>query len=305
MGSRRTTNRDPAASVPADVTDWDVEVLDPMSQEALLQRVDPGDLSTVRDWVDAATPGLRNRMVKRCGTDVPVHIDGAEDRRLEDVLARVGVTACSFSVEPSNLRGLVLLDTRLVRTVVGRFLGDGNEVPEPDRPLTRLDLRFATHVGNDVLRSLEEAIQLTPNPKLTSHPMSNNPRTVQQLPLTRHVIEVSCTIGSDDSPLGQVWLVLPPQGSGVLWPRRGPLNNVRQHPVAGLGRVLPLPVGVVAELSRKKLPLSQVKKLGVGDTIDLGVIGDVALRVGDREMFVAEPGEADGVRCARVKRRLR
>ena len=88
MGGQRTTNRDPAASVPAGVTDWDVEVLDPMSQEALLQRVDPGDLSTVRDWVDAATPGLRNRMVKRCGTDVPVHIDGAEDRRLEDVLAR-------------------------------------------------------------------------------------------------------------------------------------------------------------------------------------------------------------------------
>jgi flagellar motor switch protein FliM len=274
-----------------------------MSQEALLQRVDPTDLSTVQDWVDAATPALRNRLVKRCGADVPVHVDRAEDRRLEDVLGRVGVTACSFHVEPSNLRGLVLLDAGLVRAVVGRFLGDGNEVPEPERPLTRLDLRFATHLGQDVLRSLQEAIPLQPSPQLRPHPMSTNPRTVQQLPMTRHVIEVQCTLGSDAAPLGHVWVVLPPQGAGVLWPRRGPVSNVRQHPAAGLGRVLPLPVTVVAELARKRLPLSHVRKLSVGDTIDLGGLGDVSVRVGDRRMFVAEPGEVDNVRCARVKRR--
>jgi len=274
-----------------------------MSQEALLQRVDPTDLSTVQDWVDAATPALRNRLVKRCGADVPVHVDSAEDRRLDEVLGRVGVTACSFHVEPSNLRGLVLLEAGLVRAVVGRFLGDANEVPEPERPLTRLDLRFATHLSLDVLRSLNDAIPLLPKPSLLPHPMSTNPRTVQQLPMTRHVIEVQCTLGSGDAPLGCVWVVLPPQGAGVLWPRRGPVTNARQHPAAGLGRVLPLPVTVVAELARKKVSLTNVRQLAVGDMLDLGVVGDVALRVGDRRMFVGEPGEVDNVRCVRVKGR--
>ncbi len=276
-----------------------------MSQEALLQRVDPSDLSTVQDWVDAATPALRNRLVKRCGADVPVHVDHAEDRRLDEVLARVGVTACSFATDPGSLRGLVLLDASLVRSVVGRFLGDSSEVREPDRPLTRLDLRFATHLGNDVLSSLHEAIPLAPSPRLVAHRMSNNPRTVRQLPLTRHVIEVQCTLGNDDNPLGQVWIVLPPQGAGVLWPRRGPLNNVRQHPAAGLGRVMPLPVTVVAELARKTLSLSEVRALSVGDTLDFGALGQLTMRVGGRSMFDAEPGEIDNVRCARVKRRTR
>lgn len=276
----------------------------PMSQEALLQRVDPNDLSTVQDWVDAATPALRNRMVKRCGTDVPVHVDLAEDRRMDEVLSRVGVTACSFSVEPSNLRGLILLDANLVRSVVGRFLGDGTDTPGPERPLTRLDLRFATHLGDDVLKSLGEAIPMERAPRLTAQRMTNNPRSVQQLPLTRHVIEVQCTLGSPASPLGQVWIVLPPQGAGVLWQKRGPMNNVRQHPAAGLGRVMPLPVTVVAELARPTLPLSKVRQLAVGDELDLGRLGEVVLRVGDRRMLLAEPGESDGVRSARIKRRV-
>ncbi len=276
----------------------------PMSQEALLQRVDAADLGTVQDWVDAATPQLRNRLVKRCGLEVPVVVESAEGRRLEEVMARDAVAACPFSAEPSNLRGLILLETGLVRAAVGRFLGDVTDgPPASERPLTSLDLRFANHLCQDVLEALAHATPMEATPDLRLGKVSANMRTVQQLPQARHVIDVTCLIGPDTAPLGRLWIVLPPQGAGLLWPKRGPIRNVRHHPAAGMGRIMPLPIPVVAELARAKLPLSKLKKLAVGDVVDLGHLHHVVIRVGDKPSLLAEPGEADGMRSVRIRRR--
>lgn len=275
-----------------------------MSQEALLQRVDPSDLATVRDWLDAAAPELRNLLVKRCGQDVPVHIDPAESVRLEKVLDRDAVTACPFQVDRGALRGLVLLETSLVGAVVGRFLGDTSLEPAAERPLTRIDLQMAQRLCGDVLRALEASCSMDEAPSLHAGKVSANPRTVQALPQARNVIDASFTIGEPDMPLGRVWIVLPPQGAGVLWPRRGPVRNVRLHPAVGLQRVLPVPLPVVAELGRTTLPLARLRALRVGDELPLGALGQVVIRVGDRPTLLAEPGEADGVRSVKIARRL-
>ena len=60
----------------------------------------------------------------------------------------------------------------------------------------------------------------------------------------------------------------------------------------------------LAELARRRMPFSKAKAMAVGDVNDLGALGVVKLRVGDRVLMTAEPGEADGVRSARVKRRV-
>jgi len=271
-----------------------------MSQEALLQKVDPTDLSTVEDWLDAAVPELRNRLVKRMGEDVPVHIDPAESKRLSEVLTRSSVVACPFRAEPSGLRGLVLVESALVCMVVGRFLGDRNMFPETERPLTRIDLKMGQHLCNDLLLALEAACAMDDAPHLVPGRIAANPRTVQELPQARNVIDVSASIGQADDPFGRVWLVLPPQGAGVLWPRRGPTRNVRLHPAVGLSRVMPVPLPVVAELARTKMPLSDLRRLKVGDMLPLGSVREVTLRVGDRPALHAEPGEADGMRSVRI-----
>jgi len=275
-----------------------------MSQEALLQKVDPTDLSTVQDWLDAAVPELRNRLVKRCGDDVPVHVDPGTSTRLSEVLQRTSVVACPFRAEPSGLRGLVLVESALVRTAVGRFLGDRSPHPEEERPLTRIDLRMGQHLCNDVLASLHSACAMDDAPSLAPGRIAANPRTVQELPQARNVIDVSCTIGSPEEPLGRVWVVLPPQGAGVLWPNRGPTRNVRTHPAVGLRRVMPVPLPVVAELARQTVPLSKLQQLSVGDVLTLGSMSEVTVRVGDRPALHAEPGEADGMRSVRVKGRV-
>jgi len=275
-----------------------------MSQEALLQRVDPTDLSTVQDWLDAAVPELRNRLVKRCGEDVPVHVDPAESVRLQQVLQRAAVVACPFRAEPSGLRGLILVESRLVCTVVGRFLGDPGLMPEAERPLTRIDLRMGQHLCADLLSALHSACAMDAAPELAPGRIAANPRTVQELPQARNVVDVSCTIGPPEDPLGRIWVVLPPQGAGVLWPRRGPTRNIRNHPAEGLRRVLPVPLPVVAELARTKVPLSQLQALGVGDVLSLGSLREVTVRVGDRPTLHAEPGEADGMRSVRVTGRV-
>ena len=276
-----------------------------MSQEVLLQRVDAADLGTVQDWVDAATPQLRNRLVKRCGLEVPVLVESAEGRRLEEVLQRDSVAACPFSAEPSGLRGLILLEASLVRAAVGRFLGDASDVPQADRPLSQLDLRFAARLCQDLLEALIGATPMDVPPNLHLGRISPNTRAVTALPQARHVVDVPCQLGVDSAPLGKLWVVLPPQGAGVLWPKRGPVRNVRRHPAAGMGRVMPLPVPVVAELARAKMPLSRLRGLQVGDVVDLGHLGDVTVRVGDKPSLFAEPGEADGMRSVRVRRRVR
>lgn len=275
-----------------------------MSQEALLQRVDPADLATVRDWLDAAAPELRNLLVKRCGKDTPVHIDPAESIRLEQVLQRTTVTACPFHNEPTGLRGLVLLESSLVCAVVGRFLGDSTEEPVAERPLTRIDLRMGKRLCDDVLRALQSSCAMEQTPVLVAGRISSNPRTVQALPQARNVIDASFTIGEPDMPLGRIWVVLPPQGAGVLWPRRGPTRNVRHHPAVGMSRVMPLPLPVVAELARTTVPLAKLRQLKVGDTLHLGALNDVTLRVGDRPTMTAEPGESDGMRSVRVRRKI-
>lgn len=275
-----------------------------MSQEALLQRVDPTDLATVRDWLDAAAPELRNLLVKRCGQDVPVHIDPAESLRLEEVLERDAVTACPFSADKGALRGLILLETSLVGAVVGRFLGDASLEPAAERPLTRIDLQMARRLCDDVLRALQTSCSMDEAPHLLAGKVSANTRTVQALPQARNVIDASFVIGEPDMPLGRVWVVLPPQGAGVLWPKRGPVRNVRLHPATGMQRVLPVPLPVVAELARTTVPLARLRALQVGDELPLGALNHVVVRVGDRPTLLAEPGEADGVRSVRIARRL-
>jgi flagellar motor switch protein FliM len=275
-----------------------------MSQEALLQRVDPNDLATVRDWLDAAAPELRNLLVKRCGKDTPVHIDPAQSVRLEEVLHRSTVTACPFHNEPTGLRGLVLLETSLVCAVVGRFLGDSSDEPPIERPLTRIDLRMGQRLCEDVIRALQSSCAMEDVPVLRPGRISANPRTVQALPQARNVIDASFVIGEPDMPLGRIWVVLPPQGAGILWPQRHPRPNVRTHPAMGMQRVMPLPLPVVAELARATIPLARLQKLQVGDMLELGPMHNVTLRVGERPTMLAEPGESDGVRSVRIRRRL-
>ena len=68
-----------------------------------------------------------------------------------------------------------------------------------------------------------------------------------------------------------------------------------------MNRVLPINVEVVAELARLEVPLSRLQGLAIGDTLDLGRLSDVVLRVRGEPTLRGEPGTIDGVRCVRVR----
>ena len=52
------------------------------------------------------------------------------------------------------------------------------------------------------------------------------------------------------------------------------------------------------------LRVQRLQRLQVGDTLELGALSNVTLRVGGRPTLLAEPGEADGLRSVRVCKRL-
>ena len=68
-------------------------------------------------------------------------------------------------------------------------------------------------------------------------------------------------------------------------------------------RVLPLPVTLVGELARVRMPLQAVRELREGSVIDLGYLREVQLSVAGHPTL-GDFGERDGYRCVRVTRQV-
>lgn len=282
-----------------------------MSTDLLLSKPDRTDLGLVQDLFDSVRRGLRTALVKRCGGDVDVRPDPPQVRPLLEVLEpaddlAIGATA-PFTLSPGNLRGLIMLDVPLVQRLVGLFLGEDPDgvATTPVRRLTRLDLGLASKVCRDILDALLDACTMPEVPTGVVGRLATNPRSVRDLPQSPSVIEVELELGPADAPFGRASVVLPAQAGGVLWPERRSRGKKRLGESGhGLGRVFPIPVLVVAELVRKRVPISELRRLQVGEVLALGSMSDVVLRVGRQATLVGEPGEQDGQRSVRIRGRV-
>jgi flagellar motor switch protein FliM len=279
-----------------------------VSTDQLLSRPDRTDLGVVADWLDASVSRVKTALVKRCGGEVEVRVLAPDVRPLVEVLEPgdqpPGATA-PFTLTPGNLRGLVVLDVMLVQRLVGLLLGEDLDRARAAAPrrLTRLDLQLAKRVCQDTVAGLLASSPMPDVPEAQVGAVASNPRSVQGLPQSPSVIVASLEVGPEGAPFGQITVVLPAQAAGVLWPERSSRPKPRQAGADGLGRVLPIQVPVVAELARRKVPMSRLQALAVGEVLDLGRVGDVELRVGDRPALFGEPGEAEGLRSVRIRRR--
>jgi flagellar motor switch protein FliM len=96
-------------------------------------------------------------------------------------------------------------------------------------------------------------------------------------------------------------VILPTSIARIAAPRRA--SRVIEDRM-GIGRVLPLPVTVIAELRRVQIPLSKLQELRPGYLLDLGPTRDVVVRVGERAALVGEAGVQNAARSVRVKGRV-
>ncbi len=277
---------------------------------ALLARVDSGIVGHVQDLFRNVARSIRTHLVNRAGVDIPLRMAMVELGSLGAVLDRLqnqeGGVFARFTVVPANLSGLLVIQGPVLSRLVGLFLGE-----QPDsaqalyrwRPLTRLDLRIAHRLCGDILEGFADAAPSGVRTDTVLELVSANPRLPMPLERSTTVIEAALDFGPPEDPYGLVTMVLPAQIASYYWPK-GAARSKGEGLVAGMDRVMDVPVTVVAELTRLRMSMGKIHSLRPGDLVELGVMRHAELKVGDRTVILAEAGEQDGYRSVRIQRVL-
>jgi flagellar motor switch protein FliM len=274
------------------------------SSTRLLSRVDEDTLRRLRDWLGDVLRAQRVRLVNRVGTDVSLSLDALDVRPVGALTAdrelRFMATA---RLDPCGLDLVVGVDAALLSHLFGALLGvAGGAAPDRvDRALTRTDLRVGRRIVDDLLHGLELALPSGCPERAVVTDIGATRRLRLGAPGTTAFACARITVTTADGPLGAFTLAFPVTLAAVLWPGRGPAQ--RASGPDGDARVLPMHVEAVAELGRIRLPLARVDALLAGDTLDLGRLGDVVVRVRGEPALRGEAGVVDGVRCVRIRER--
>jgi flagellar motor switch protein FliM len=273
---------------------------------AMLGHSDPAAGRVVEELFRGAASRVRTRLVNRLGTDLPVGPVSLVWVQLGQVLQQLpaGTAVATFRIDPSGLTGLVAIEPELLARLVGQILG---QTPDhawsgaPDRLPSRFDLVVARRIAEDVLGGVAEVLPDSVGTKIEVGQVGSAARVAPGIPRTALVGSVSYDVVAPGGVPGRIELVVPSEITRLAAPSRPPRQSDAGR---GIERVLPLPVTAVAELHRLVLPLAVVKRLHVGQVLELGPSRDVVLRVGERATLLGEAGVQNAVRSVRVKGRV-
>jgi flagellar motor switch protein FliM len=226
--------------------------------------------------------------------------------QLQDrMISQEGGVFVLFELNPGGLQSVLIIEGSLWFRLLGVLVGE-NTANEPPlyrwRALTKVDLNVAQRVVADILSGLVDSCPSNVSASAEVLDISTNPRMPMQLPRGTTMVEVHLDFGPPDDPYGLMTLALPAQVGSALWPTQGLERAGREQ--TGMQRVLPLPVTLVGELARIRMPLQSVRELQVGSVIDLGFLREIQLSVAGHPTMMAEFGERDGYRCAKISRRI-
>jgi len=282
-----------------------------MENEAFpLARAGGPPMELVRELFRTATRNLHVRLADLYDVDVAARIAAVSYSHLGEVIQRTsrdqGSVYVSFLLVPSNLPGLLSVEGELLFRLAGLLLGEDPDAEAPlyrSRAPSRVDMQIARRLATDVLRCVEESAMPGVNPAFSLKHVGTASRPPTTMPASSGVVEVSLDFGPPDKPYGLITLMLPARMSGVLWPSQVLVPEPDASPSRSLGRVLPLPVEVTAEIARIQVSLAELRGLKEGAVLDLGPPSEVSMRIGDRLVFRGEAGERGSVRCVRILRK--
>lgn len=277
----------------------------------LLAQVDRGALGLVQELFRNVARALRLKLVNRINDEVDVRFAGVEVVHLGRVLDRFstqdGAVFATLTVGPQRVPCLVSLQGPLLSELVAQLLGsheDDSRGLAPWRPVTRVDLRLAERILSDLIECIQVSLAPESEPEIVLESITSNTRVRLSLPRGTSMIESTLDFGPPDSPFGLASCWIPGHLTSYLWPHRsGRMQQASATPEEGLARVMPVPVEAVVELARITLPIGKVKSLEVGDLLPLGAVRNVTMRVGNKQLFVGEPGEQAGNRSMRIDKR--
>ena len=272
-----------------------------------LARMDQDLMGRVQELMSSAVRRMRTHLINRVGVSVPVRFGDVGaiswSELGEQFLEEGGGVYVRFQFEPGGVEGMLAIDGTQLFRIMGLLLGEdpyAEPAPYVWRPATRMDLAVAERLSSDLFAGLLDSLPGGTGGKIRIVEVSGNPRVDLPLPRQAMMLDVTLDFGPPEDPYGLVTLALPMSFATALWPE---VARERSTDDRGVARVLPLPVTVVAELGRVKMPFGALRSLEEGAVLPLGGARTVTLSVAGRPALVAEAGVMDGTRCVRVLRR--
>jgi len=217
-------------------------------------------------------------------------------------------------IESDGLEGQVCLEISplIIYPVIDRLLGGTTqELFIPQRPMTLIETRLISNITNRGLSALTEAWESVRTMHFTITSTESNPQLVQIVPPNEVVVvigfEMKMSNRAGTMNLCIPYAVIEPvmdELSAQSWfsaARTQQSDTLKRRIGRGLHRA---GLGVVAELARTTMTVSDLRALSVGDVIvtDQKATGPTLVTVEEEPKFIAELGQHKGRRAVRIRR---
>jgi flagellar motor switch protein FliM len=228
---------------------------------------------------------------------------------LDDEALRVGSVFQLLRYDSPRLPGVAVMQRALLSRIIGAMLGDqaGAEDVSPEtRPLTPVETRIAHRVLGDLVAEIGPAWPDPSPPIVEMDGPAGGPRVVPVEARSIEIYAATLDFGPPEQPYGLMCIAVPVQAFRDLErvSTASPPSRPKARAAGRLDRVLPLEVQLVVELSRIRVPLSELRCLRVGDVLPIGSLQQASAYVNGRQVLEVEAGQSGGQRSVRVLKRL-
>jgi len=251
---------------------------------------------------------LRAQLTTRTGVDSPTRVADVSLSTLEAFCtdARYADAAlwCANAAAGIDNPIYVVFERRLLGRLMGRLFGEGDV--EAQQPRRGAVTEVEQVIGARMCRELTEAICACWG---GSEPLAIRPMAVARSRRICADVDPATTYGivelevCGDPPQGCLFIGLPADLLHTLAPRRLAEKPPLARRVPRYERVMDVQVELIVEVARMELPLRRLHGLKVGDELPLGALGSASACMGEKQVFLGDPGTSGGLRSFRIKRR--
>jgi len=268
-------------------------------------------LPALENCFRTAVRGVRSRLVTRTGRDLQVQLGEVRASPAREVLegevASGQAVWCPFHLGRQDLSGFVVMEARLLCSLVGRLFGEGEGSTgfgSASRPSSEMELSVGARMCRELFDSLERLWPPPHPPRFFAGDTVGGRHGVAEIGETVPMVVIEVRFGPEDNPLGVLLCALPGAlVKGMAASRPAAATRPENTRVLNFERLMPVEVDMVVELARVELSLRALENLRVGDDLTLGAAREVCARVNEKASFFGEAGTVAGVRSFKIARR--
>jgi len=258
----------------------------------------------------------RVTLSNRLGRMVDIKKEEARPFKFGDFLSVLPSPICMaiYKMEPLKGAALIAFDSTLVFTIVDSILGGSGVAAGAgmNRLFTSIELRLVEKIVKDVLGDLERAWAPLCPVSMNLLRMEMNPRLVNIVPPEYQVVTVAMKIQIEET-IGNMILAIPFM---TIEPIRDKLKRGVQMDMMAVDphwsyllseELMDVPLDISVEMGGATISLSELLRLGPGDTVMLEASGknELAVKISGTSKFMGIAGVNGGNKAVQISRPLR